>query len=84
MRAESGELESDGHVFLSSFFHLTGDATREWNEAVGINLPIPAIRMIGGSRPPRGSIELAPTLSQHFGKVGKSKASPEAATGGEA
>lgn len=79
----SGELDSDGHVFLSSFFPVTEDVIREWNEAVGINLPIPAIRMIGGSRPPRGLIELALTLSQHFGKVRKSKESSELTTGAE-
>lgn len=74
-------MDSDGHVFLSSFFHLTEDVISEWNEAVGINLPILAIRMIGGSRPPRGLIEVALMLSQHFGEVGKSKESPEVATG---
>lgn len=69
---------------LLFFFHLTENVIREWNEAVGINLPIPAIRMTGGSRPPRGLIELASTLSQHFGQVRISKELSEVPTGGEA
>lgn len=83
--AESAELDSDSRVFspFISCFHLTEDVIREWNEAAGINLPIPAIRMIDGSLPRRGFIAMASSLSQHFGKVRENESS-EVATGGEA
>lgn len=69
---------------LSFFISFFQDVIRERNEAAGINLPIPAIRMIGGSRPQRGLIATASSLSQHFGKVRRNKESSEVATGGEA
>lgn len=80
--AESGELRQRQpcfSFFISFFFHLTEDVIRERNEAAGINLPIPAIRMIGGSRPQRGLIATASSLSQHFGKVRRNNESSEEA-----